>query len=268
MRVGAAFRIAVCAAGLSLLLGCAAELPAQDPSALQGKRWVATKVATGASLAPVVGEVEMTAEFAESRVAGSGGVNSYSGAYTTSQPDKMEIGPINSTLIAGPPTLMEQEAAYFKALDSAVSYRVSAASLELADKDGNTLVSFVETRAVPLVGTTWYCTGYNNGKQAVVSVATGSEITAEFASSGTLAGSSGVNAYNTTYTSTAPASLTIADDFTMTSVEGSGELMAQEAAYLAALPSANYYRVDGTKLELREGANGPMVATFTSIRPQ
>src|SRR5438105_3558518 len=46
-----------------------------------------------------------------------------------------------------------------------------------------------------LAGTAWNVTGYNNGKQAVVSVVTGTHLTAVFDPKGHVSGSAGCNSY-------------------------------------------------------------------------
>jgi heat shock protein HslJ len=265
--------VALCIVAVFAVGGCsspsAPTAPSQSPAALEGVRWVATDISREAGeFAAVVGGAQVTAEFAGGKMSGSGGVNSYSAAYKTSGANGIEIDSVASTLIAGPEPLMAQESAYFRCLENAEAYRVTGTSLELVDKAGEVVVRYTASKPVELRGTTWYCTGYNNGKEAVVSLVAGSQITAAFAQDGTLAGSAGVNTYQTTYTTRAPAAITIAGEIATTMMAGPDALMAQESAYLKALPKAGFYRVSGDTLELRESANGPLLATYSATVPQ
>jgi len=267
MRCAKIAALIVCGAVALGVAGCSTG-PKQDPAALEGVRWVVVELADEAgTMAPAVSGSEVTAEFDGEKLGGSGGVNSYSAPYQTSGSDKLQIGVAVSTLMAGPENLMAQEAAYFAKLEMAQRYRVSAESLELLDAQGELLVKYEASKPVSLEGTTWYCTGYNNGKQAVVSLVSGSEITAVFSDAGALSGTAGVNTYNTAYTTGGQSQMTIAGEIATTRMAGPQELMDQEAAYLAALPQTGFYRVDGDSLELRESSDGPMLATFRATKP-
>jgi len=269
MRLTRVVACILCAA-VALVIGPAgcSTGPKQDPAALEGVRWVVVEMAdeTGA-IAPAVSGADVTAEFDGEKVGGSGGVNSYSAPYEVSGSDKLEIGVAAATLMAGPENLMAQETAYFANLEKAQRYRVSSDSLELLDAAGGVLVKYRADEPITLQGGTWYCTGYNNGNQAVVSLVAGSVITAEFSDTGELSGSAGVNTYNTTYTTTGAAQMSIADGIATTLMAGPQELMDQETAYLAALPKVGFYRIDGDSLVLRESADGPMIATYSSNKP-
>jgi len=89
-------------------------------------------------------------------------------------------------------------------------------------------------KATPLTGVTWGLLTYNNGKGGLVSVLSGTEITAVFGEDGNLAGSAGCNDYAATY-STDGDSISIGPAATTrkmcTDPEG---IMEQEAGYLAA----------------------------------
>ena len=71
--------------------------------------------------------------------------------------------------------------------------------MELKDPSGAVIAKFSALEPVSLEGSSWQVIGYNNGKQAVVSVIIGAEITASFGKESTLSGSAGCNNYNATY---------------------------------------------------------------------
>ena len=91
----------------------------------------------------------------------------------------------------------------------------------------------------------------------------GTRITARFAD-GSVAGAAGCNSYNAAYTLTGgPDTLRIGPVAAtrMACAEPPG-VMEQEAAYLAALPTAQSYRFEGPDLVL-EPADGARVARYT-----
>lgn len=102
-----------------------------------------------------------------------------------------------------------------------------------------------------LAGTSWQVTAYNNGKQEVVSVITGTRITVSFGGDGRVTGSAGCNQYFAEYLvddgsiaiGPAAASRRFCAD-----AEG---IMGQEVAFLEALRSAAMFRLEGDRLALR-----------------
>jgi putative lipoprotein len=68
----------------------------------------------------------------DKRIEGSGGVNLLSGSYAL-QGSTLRFGDVLSTLMAGPPTLMNQEKKFCDALGATTGYRINGKSLELLD---------------------------------------------------------------------------------------------------------------------------------------
>ena len=107
----------------------------------------------------------------------------------------------------------------------------------------------------------WNATAIQTGV-ALASPLPGTEITATFADDGTLTGSAGCNSYTTTYT-TERGKIEIAPPAaTEKACAAPDGVMEQEAAYLAALPTAVSYRVDGGSLALLS-ADGTYVASYS-----
>ena len=111
------------------------------------------------------------------------------------------------------------------------------------------------------MNTHWQLTSYNNGKEAVVSVLEGSDVTAIFGADGKLAGSGGCNNYTADY-QVDGSSLHIgpAASTRKLCAEPQG-IIEQEAAYLQALEKAATYQIQGDKLEIRD-ANGALLASY------
>jgi heat shock protein HslJ len=230
------------------------EQPMSSKDTLAGTSWTLTTL----NGQPALKDTTVTLNFSEGKVAGSDGCNSYSGSYTADGTNIKFNQPMASTMMACPEPIMQQAAAFQQALAQAATYQADAKQLTLSDASGKELATFA-AQSTGLAGTSWIVTGYNNGKQAVVSVALGTELTANFGADGMLTGSAGCNNYTAGYQadgnkiSIAPAATT--------GKACEQAVMEQEAQYLAALATAATYRIDGNKLELRTAA-GALAATF------
>ena len=248
--------------GVLTVSGCGGGNEADDSAALQGKNWVAGEIAGIDSVLPAEQGLA-TAIFKDGTITGSGTVNRYNASYETGSGNTIQIAAAASTQMAGPPEAMAQEAAYFAALQKAVTYAATAESLELLDDEGQVLIKYDAVEPTPLTGTEWQATAYNNGKGGLQSPAADSMITATFGDDGTLSGNASVNQYNATYTVSAEDTMTIDSAIATTKMAGAEELMAQEAAYLAALPQTATYTIDGDQLWLRD-ANGAALAQYVA----
>ncbi len=239
-----------------------AEGAADDSKALEGRSWKATTIS---GVDSVLGAKEFTAGagFAAGEMSGSGTINRYNASYVTGPGNTIEITPGMTTMMAGPEYAMAQENAYFAAIEKAATYKVTDDSLTLLDDQGQILVEYVLVPATHLTGTEWQAIAYNNGKGGLESLAADSTITAVFQEDGTLGGSAGVNKYSIAYTVSDPDQMTIDQQIAVTAMAGPDDLMAQEAAYLAALPLTATYEIDGDTLWLRD-ANGAALAQFVA----
>jgi heat shock protein HslJ len=230
---------------------------AQPPSGkdtLDGTSWT---LATLNGQAPLKGTT-VTLNFVAGKAAGSDGCNNYSGSYTADGTNIKFSQSMAATMMACPDPIMKQATAYMQALGQAATYKADAKQLTLYDASGKELATF-SAQSSDLGGTSWIVTGYNNGKQAVVSVMAGTELTANFDANGQLSGSAGCNTYSAAY-KTEGDKISIGPAAT-TRKACELAVMDQEQQYLAALSTAATYRIDGTKLELRT-ADGALAATF------
>lgn len=211
-----------------------------------GTIWIVTKLAGK----PPLEGTELTAELtATRRISGSAGCNRYSGGYRATG-RTIRVGPLATTQMACDTAIQRQETAFLQALSRARRFAASGSSLTLRSASGRTLVTFrAQTQA--LAGTSWNVLSYNNGKQAVVSVLSGTTLTAAFGKDGNLTGFAGCNDYNATYKAAAPKITIGPVAATKKHCEKPAGVGEQEAAYLAALGTAATYRVEGSQLELR-----------------
>lgn len=230
---------------------------------LEGTGWTLVTYDEGGSATDVPDGVSVTARFSEGRVSGISGCNRYTAEYTVDG-DTLAIGPVAGTLMACPEPASTVETAYLAALERTATFQTTATELTLSDADGQTVLTFAEADEPTLVGTTWSATGVNNGREAVVSLVEGTEVTATFADDGTVSGSGGCNTYTGSYTveddalSIGPLATTLK---ACPEPQGAEE---QEAQFLAAMERATTYLIDGTALELRDDA-GALQVSFQAV---
>ena len=259
--VGACLCVALSVTGCSSDGGSGGQTASAEPALLEAADWRATEIAGAAALAGAEA-TDVTAVFAAGTLSGSGGVNRYTTTYEASADGTITISQPAATLMAGPQEAMDQEQAYFAALGKATRFDVSADSLTLLDADGAVLVRYAAQEPVALQGTTWDALAYNNGKDALVSLAASSSITAVFGADGSLTGNASVNRYTTTYT-TSGETMSVDAAIATTKMAGPDELMQQEAAYLAALPQTATFTIEGDELWLRD-ADGAALAHYVA----
>lgn len=221
--------------------------------------WVLDSYRLDGTMTDVPPDMRIDAVFAAGRVSGFSGVNTYWAAYEVSG-SSLTIDMPASTMMAGPEPLMAVEQAYLSALQEAASFTATQDELVVFADGGGDLLTYTKEEAPPLTGVTWQVTGYNNGRQAVVSLIEGSELNVVFSEDGTVSGSSGVNTFSGSYTvdggriSIGPLATTL--------MAGDPALMEQEAAFLAALESVSAYGIRGSELELRS-EDGALAVTCT-----
>lgn len=98
---------------------------------LDGTEWRVVMVAGE----PTDPDVATTIRFDAGHVSGRGGVNRYRGSFEL-HGDELAIGPVMSTMMAGPATAMTQEAHWFRALGSPSTVEHVGAALVLHHDDG------------------------------------------------------------------------------------------------------------------------------------
>lgn len=252
-----------CLAGMLVLtilagLGCGSKSSGGTGGSFEGKDWVLLAYDTGSGMRGVPLSVSVDARFEGGRVSGNSGVNTYGASYTASG-SSLTVAQAVSTMMAGPAEAMQVEQDYLAALARSSSYTASSDTLTIYDKDGGEILSYNLGKTPDLAGVTWKAVSYNNGTGGVVSVLADTTITAVFGEDDTLTGNGGVNNYNATYRAEG-SNLTITAPVT-TMMAGSTEAMQQEAAYLAALPTAETWRIRGGELELRR-KDGALVVSY------
>ena len=235
-----------------------------EENALQGVRWVLVSYLNAAGeTVTALADREVTAEFGpDGQIAGTGGCNQYFASYTVDG-GNLTIGQAGSTMMACEPVeIMEQEAAFLAVLGSVASWHVEGEELHLINAAGQTVALFQASQPASLTGATWTATGYNNGREAVVSLVADTTITATFTADGQLNGSAGCNNFMTSYTLDGDT-ITIQPAATTRKLCPGEGVMEQETQFLTALTTAATWSISGNELELRT-ADGALVAHFVT----
>ena len=239
---------------LLALTACASSGSSQ---ALTDSIWVLTEM----NGSPPLPNTTITAQFFEDgKVGGSAGCNNYNTTYLVDG-NEIQFGEhAATTMMACPDPIMQQEQEYFDVMKNAAIFEIAEDELTLLDSDDKTLVVFT-AQSQELAGSSWDVIAYNNGKEAVVSVIIGSEITANFGEDGQLTGNAGCNNYFASYeTEGDKISIGPAGATEMFCSEPEG-IMEQEQQYLAALSTAATYKIEGLNMEMRT-EEGALVANF------
>jgi heat shock protein HslJ len=132
-------RIAVLFAVVALVVaGCAFSDLTDDPTPdLDGTAWSLTGWADS-KVDPVPFRITML--FADERISGRSGVNSFAGAYTRGPDTAFTVGELATTEMAGPPEAMQAEQTFRTLLSQARTYRREGGLLMLGDETGQPLL--------------------------------------------------------------------------------------------------------------------------------
>jgi len=256
--------VAACAANAPLPVNSAALSPAAAPARaasgadpLAGSAWALSQLG---GQAPVPHATVSIAFAPGGGLSGSDGCNRYSSTYAFADKSLRLSGPIAQTKMACAKTISMQANRYIDALQRMAGYSLDDTNLRLLDAGGSALATFI-AQWLSLPGSSWTVTGYNNGKQAVVSVLPGTELNASFGANGRLTGSAGCNTYVADFDAEGHAlSIGVPRTTRKACAQPTG-IMRQETAYTTALQQVTNYRIDGDRLELRTAA-GALAATM------
>lgn len=251
----------ICDALVVLLFSVSAN-PAAGPAAqtkaamLEGTTWQLTTLPghQSADLAAVPRRV--TLRLAEGRVTGFTGCNVLIGTYTTQGTSvTLKLG---STLMACPEPGSSLERTFLDLLKGTLTHAIKADRLTLTTASGAAL-EFKPEEALTLEGRTWNVSGFNNGRQAVVSPITDTRLTLSF-QKGAVSGQAGCNTFHATY-SVQGNRMTIGRPAT-TRMACADAVMTQERAFLTALQSVARWTIDGGVLDMHR-ADGERALSAT-----
>jgi heat shock protein HslJ len=244
------------------LAGCCRSPALQAGStAVEGTSWRLASLPGHTSGALAALEPGMTARFEAGRVTGFGGCNMFTGPYTLKE-NRLTVGGLGATMMACPESAMSLERAYHAAMKGTFLVAIVDGRLILTADSGTQLV-FEKEAAATLEGGTWSVTGYNNGRQAVISPTVGTPVTVAF-ENGTVSGDAGCNTFRAPF-SIERNRINVGSAAT-TRKMCDADVMTQEREFLKALESATTWAIDAGLLHLHR-ADGERVVVAGPRRP-
>jgi heat shock protein HslJ len=227
---------------------------------IDGTSWALKTYDVSGTATLVPAGTRVDANFAGGKVSGFSGCNLYNAPVTTSGAT-IKVGPAATTAMACDAAKTALEQAYLANLAKAATFTATKDALTMYDSGGKSILVYAAAAANPLEGS-WDVTGYNNGKQAVVGVSTGSSITADFGANMRVTGYSGVRTYAGDYH--VDGDRVTVDPLALTKKSGSRSsypraLGVQEAAYLKALQSVATWKISGDMLDMRDASGATQV---------
>ncbi len=229
----------------------AAALPAfaAEAPALEGPTWRVEELPGQDAGALAALRPALSVRFDAGRVEGFSGCNRFAGSYTRDG-DRLDLGPLAGTMMACPEPAMSLENAFRSALAGSLRFAISDGRLRLTSESG-TVATLREEPPPRLEGVTWEVTGYNNGRQAVVSPKLGTTLSLSFGD-GAVTGSAGCNTFRASYTRDGDR-LAIGPPAATRKMCPEAGVMEQERAFLAALEGAKTWTLRDEMLDVHLG---------------
>jgi heat shock protein HslJ len=123
---------------------------------------------------------------------------------------------------------------------------------------------FAPSAPAGLLGTSWEVISYNNGREAVVSLLTGTDISLTFGTDGQVSGNAGCNSYSGDYQTSGKTLKVGSLKGTRMFCDKPVGVMDQEKQYLAALQSTATFEIAGDTLTIRD-ASGAMQVLAAAV---
>ena len=239
----------------SVLSAAAADRP-PAPTAIEGPVWRLTHLRgqDDKRLARLPSGV--TVRFDGGQLSAYGGCNQLVGSYTV-EGDRVILAALAGTMMACPPPQMAIETAFKRAFTGTLRFSVADNRLTLSpESEAEPTLVFEAAPPPRLEGITWKVTGFNNGRQAVVSPLTGTTLTLSF-SDGSIVGHAGCNRFRAAYSRDGNR-LVVGPVAATRKFCAKKGVMQQEREFLAAIESATTWAIERNMLDLHR-ADGERV---------
>lgn len=222
---------------------------------LEDTIWILTAL-PGQSLPTAEDRKAVTMSFDAGRVHGFAGCNQFIGSYTL-EGDQLVLGPLAGTMMACPEPAMSLEGRFLTSLSSTLAVAVTGDTMTLTPAGGGQALQFERAAPPRLEDVLWDVTGYNNGRQAVVSPKIGTRLTLKF-QGGQVSGSSGCNRFHGAFS--ADGKVLKIGSLATTRMACPDEVMIQEQEFLRALETATTWDIVRGMLDVHR-ADGERVLT-------
>ncbi|WPL17164.1 heat-inducible protein [Thiorhodovibrio winogradskyi] len=205
--------------------------------------------------------------FENGRLQGFSGCNRVMGAYTLEE-DRLILGNLAGSMMACAEPAMAMESRFLVLFAGELSVVLDGDRLTLTPSDqganGADALQFEREATPTLAGTAWDVTGYNNGREAVVSPELGTQLTLGFAD-GRVAGSAGCNRFHGDFA--VDGNRLTMGPFVTTRKLCEDATMVQERAFLAALAAVATWNIERGMLDLHQ-ADGARALTASAAGHQ
>ena len=225
-------------------------------------KWTTTQMNDGSSKTPSDPNQYLIEFLANGHVAVQADCNRVAGTYTVNGNHlAIMLGP--STLAACPPGSLGDE--FVKQLGNIRSYFFKGDNLILEIKMDSGSMIFAPSAPAGLPGTSWEVISYNNGREAVVSLLNGTNISLTFGTDGQVSGNAGCNSYSGDYQTSGKTLKVGSLKGTRMFCDKPVGVMDQEKQYLAALQSAATFEIAGDTLTIRDASGAMQVLAAASV---
>ena len=214
---------------------------------IDGTSWALKTYDVSGTATAVPAGTRVDAQFAGGKVSGFSGCNVYNAPVTISGAT-IKVGTAATTMMACDADKTALEQAYLGNLAKAATFTATKDALTMFDSAGKSILVYSAAAANPLEGS-WDVTGYNNGKQAVVSPVADSTLTAIFTAD-QVSGSAGCNDYSGGYALNG-TTLKIGPLASTMRACADQAVSDQEQQFLAALQASTTYDQTGNTLTLK-----------------
>ncbi len=212
---------------------------------LDGTQWTLTAMGPADALVTPLPDNPIELEFKDGQVLGTAGCNHFFASYTIAAAGEITISAAGSTMMACAEEIMARESQFLTALQAATAYELGDGTLTIQYEGGSLQLAARSAPAdLSLEGTEWQLTTFVSG-EAASSLLAGTQITAVFMQ-GQVNGTAGCNRYFGSYEIDGEA--IVLSPLGSTRMACAEEIMAQESSFLAALPAATAFQIEGEQL--------------------
>jgi heat shock protein HslJ len=231
------------------------------PSLTQGVwLWVRTVYGDGTVIQSRDPNVYTVAFMSDGRVAIRADCNTGSATYTTAG-SALSIQPGSMTLAACPAG--SQDSVFLRDLFATTTFEFDGPQLVFNLEMDHGVMYFSPQSLTALVGRTWRVTGVNNGKDAVVSLVSGTQVSMMFGADNRISGNATCNTYIGPYTLSG-SSISFGALVTTRRACEPEAANEQEQQFLVALNNTTTYELNGDRLTFRDNVGA---IQLTAVRP-
>ena len=204
-------------------------------------------------------------KFKSGQLSGNSGCNVFNSSYNLKKENQISINPIATSLRAcGFKGLSRQERDYLDNLAKVTSYELKNEQIAFKDPQGETRLTFQRIKPASFVENLWKLENYNNGRNALVSPISDSNITLRATIDGQINGFAGCNTYRGSWEENNEEFILSPLATTRKLCNSPQNIMEQETAFLKAIGQVVSHDIHDTTLIFKD-AEGKKLAQFRAV---